>query len=260
MIDMHTHILPGIDDGAADVAESLAMARLMVSEGVHTALTTSHSAEWYQLGPLARMRTEVAALQGALDAAGISLTLRPGLEIFMTPETPADLATGRAWTLAGSRYILVEIPYQPWPAYAEQVLFELQVAGYTPILAHPERYVALHHDPNLMYTLAERGVLGQVTGEALVGGNGAAVRQCAITLLEHGLVQFIASDGHRAATRRPTVAAGLALASERIGAEAARAMLTTNPQHILDDQPLALNPRPVPQRRSFFSRLFNDPP
>jgi protein-tyrosine phosphatase len=206
------------------------------------------------------MRAEIATLQSALDAAGIPLKLLPGIEIFMTPETPADLAAGRAWTLAGSRYILVEIPYQPWPVYTEQVLFELQVAGYTPILAHPERYVALQHDPNRMYTLAERGVLGQVTGEALTGGNGAAVRECALTLLEHGLVQFIASDGHRAASRRPVVAAGLALARERIGAEAAQALLTTNPQHILDDQPLAIHPRPVAQRRSFFSRLFGDPP
>ena len=86
------------------------------------------------------------------------------------------------------------------------------------------------------------------------------MRQCALTLLEYGLVQFIASDGHRAATRRPVVAAGLAVAIERIGAEAAHAMLTTNPQHILDDQPLAIHPRPVPQRRSLFSRLFSDTP
>lgn len=259
MIDIHAHILPGVDDGAGSIEESLAMARLAVSEGVTTILTTSHSAEWFKLGPRTKMVAQIESLQHAFDSEGVPLQLRPGMEIYMTPETPADLVAGRAWGLASSRYLLVEVAFQSWPAYAEQVLFELQVAGYIPILAHPERYGAVQRDPNIMYTLAERGVLGQVTALSLTGGNGPEVQQCAYTLLDHGLVQFIASDGHGegAQKRKPVVAAGLAEASRRIGADAARAMLTTNPQAILDDTPLQPQPRPVEIRRSFFSRLFS---
>jgi protein-tyrosine phosphatase len=258
MIDIHTHILPGIDDGAADIAESLAMARIAVGEGVTTMLTTSHSAEWFRLGPLPRMLAAIEPVQQALDAARIPLTLAPGMEIFMTPDTPADLAAGRAWSLAHSRYLLVELPFQPWPAYTDQVLFELQVAGYIPILAHPERYIPLQQNPGLMYPLAERGILGQVTGEALTGRLGRRIQQGALSLVDQGMVKFIASDGHGASAqkRQPVVAAGLAVASERIGAAAAQAMLTSNPQHILDNKPLAPTPQPLQTRRSFFSRLF----
>lgn len=258
MIDIHTHILPGIDDGCSSVEESLAMARLAVAEGVHTMLTTSHSAEWLQIGPLPVMEARIALLQKAIDAAEIPLKLLPGIEVYMTPETPAHYAAGRVWTLAHSRYILVETDFGQWPAYLERVLFELQVAGTIPILAHPERYGAIQRDPGLMFTLAERGILGQVTGNALAGVLGPAVHQCALTLLDHGLVQFIASDGHGAfdGKRPPAVTAGLAAAAERIGEDAARAMLTTNPQRILDDVPLAPDPRPIPPRRSFFSRVF----
>lgn len=258
MIDIHTHILPGIDDGCSNLDESLAMARLAVAEGVHTMLATSHSAEWLQLGPLSLMETQVATLQAAITAAEIPLTVLPGLEVYMTPETPAHFAAGRVWTLAHSRYILVETDFGQWPPFLEQVMFELQVAGCIPILAHPERYSAIQRDPGLLYRLAERGVLAQVTGNALVGVLGTTIQQCALTLLEHGLVQIIASDGHGAAEgkRPPAVAAGLAVAAEHLGEDAARAMLTTVPQHILDNTPFAPDPRPIPPRRSFFSRLF----
>ena len=258
MIDTHAHILPGIDDGADNLDESLDMARLAVSEGVRTMLTTSHSAEWLRLGPLARMQAEIATVQTALDSAAIPLTLLPGLEIYMTPETPGDLAAGRVWPLAGSHYVLVELDFQPWPTFAEQVFFQLQVAGYWPILAHPERYTAVQHDPGLMAALAERGVLGQVTARSLAGGNGPAVQECAFALLDHGLVQFMASDGHGTleGKRPPTLTAGLAVATKRIGREAAEALLITNPQHILDDRPLHPTPQPLPPKRSFFTRLF----
>src|SRR5437588_1952126 len=159
MIDIHSHILPGVDDGARTVEDSLEMARVALAEGTSGMICTSHSAEWFELGPLAKMESQVADLQAALSAANLPLQLWPGMEIFLTPQTPHHLQEGRAWSLAGSRYVLVEIPYEPWPAYTEQTLFELQVGGWSPILAHPERYVAIQRDPNILFRLVERGVL-----------------------------------------------------------------------------------------------------
>ena len=104
MIDIHAHILPGVDDGAVDLAESLEMARQAVAGGTTELICTSHSAEWFEIGPLAVMQQQVATLQSAITAAGIPLKLWPGMEIFLTPHTPQHLAQGRAWTLAGSRY------------------------------------------------------------------------------------------------------------------------------------------------------------
>jgi protein-tyrosine phosphatase len=258
MIDIHAHILPGVDDGAADLAESLEMARQAVAGGTTEMICTSHSAEWFEIGPLAVMQQQVDALQAAITAAGIALKLRAGMEIFLNPYTPQHLAKGRAWTLAGSRYVLVEIPYDPWPAYTEQVLFELQVQGYLPILAHPERYVAIQHDPNVLYRLAERGILAQVTAGAFAGYFGEHTRRCAVTLTEHGLVQFLASDAHSSTdTRRlPALAQGYRDLVQMVGEATAKAMATTAPAQVLADAPVAIDARPVDAPRSFFSRMF----
>jgi len=259
MIDIHAHILPGVDDGAESLDESLAMARLAVDGGTTDMICTSHSAEWFEIGPLATMTAQIADLQAHLAAAHIPLTLWPGMEIFLTPHTPRHLQAGRAWTLAGSQYVLVEIPYEPWPAYTEQILFELQVLGYTPIFAHPERYVAIQRDPNVMYRLAERGILGQVTTGAFAGYFGEPTRRCAITLCEHGLVQILASDAHSATrTRRlPGMQEGYATLVALVGAEQATTMTTTTPQQILTHTPITPTPQPVDAPRSFFSRLFH---
>ena len=258
MIDIHSHILPAIDDGAETLEESLAMARLAVAGGVTDMICSSHSAELFELGPQAALQERVKILQAAVDAAAIPLRLWPGMEIFLTPETPRHLAAGRAWGLAGGRYVLVEVPYEPWPTYTEQTLFELQVAGYLPILAHPERDVAIQHDPNVLYRLVERGILAQVTTGAFDGHFGAATRRCAITLCEHGLVQILASDAHSAYDRRrlPGLSDGRRVLAGLVGEEQATAMTTTIPGDVLAGRPITSEPRATEVARPFLSRIF----
>jgi protein-tyrosine phosphatase len=258
MIDIHSHILPAIDDGAETLEESLAMARLAVAGGVTDMVCSSHSAELFEMGPQAALQARVDALQAAVDAAGIPLKLWPGMEIFLTPDTPRHLAEGRAWGLAGGRYVLVEIPYEPWPAHTEQTLFALQVAGYLPILAHPERYVAVQHDPNVLYRLVERGILAQVTTGAFDGHFGAATRRSAITLCEHGLVQILASDSHSAHDRRrlPGLREGRRVLEGLVGDARATAMTTTIPGDVLANQPVTPDRPPTEVARPFLSRLF----
>ncbi len=257
MIDIHSHILPDVDDGAETLAESLEMAHQAVAGDTTDLVCTSHSAEWFEIGPLPVMQAQVDTLQAALDAAAIPLKLWAGMEIFLTPDTPRHLAEGRAWTLAGSRYVLVEVPYTPWPIYAEQTLFDLQLAGYTPILAHPERYTAIQHDPNLLYRLAERGILAQVTTGAFFGHFGEPTRRCAITLCEHGLVQILASDAHSPtnARRLPGLREGYDVLAALVGAAQAEDMATTVPGLILANTPVTPVPTPVGPPRSFFGRL-----
>lgn len=258
MIDIHAHILPGVDDGAKTLEDSLAMARQAATDGTTDLICTSHSAEWFEIGRLSEMETHIRRVQDALDAAGVRLKLWPGMEIFLSPYTPRHLGEGRAWPLAGSHYVLVEVPYDPWPAYADQTLFQLQIDGYAPILAHPERYVAIQRDPNMMYRLAERGVLAQVTAGALAGHYGDPIRRCAVTLAEHGMVQFLASDAHTAATRHrsPILSEGYNVLAGLVGAEAAAAMATTLPGKVLAHEPISPDARPVEPPRSFFARLF----
>ena len=257
MIDIHIHIIPDLDDGPPDMQTSLGMGELAAEEGITAIIATSHSEESAAVG-FEGMRDRLDAVRTAWSTAGYDIRLELGVEIFLTPDTPADLKSGKLWTLAGSRYALVELPYQPWPVYTERVLFDLQLAGYVPILAHPERYTAIQADPNVMYALAERGVLGQVTAGALVGDHGSPIRRCAETLVRYGMVQFLSSDAHGLTVRKrmPHLKRALGVVEELVGPELAGAMVLDNPQRILDNKHVAAEPERVPTRRWPLGRLF----
>lgn len=257
MIDIHTHIIPDLDDGPPDIKTSVSMGRVAAEEGIEAIISTSHSDEAANAGYDA-MLARLEEVRRAWAEAGLSIRLELGVEIFLRPDTVAALRSGALWTLAGSRYVLVEVVYQPWPTYADQALFDLQLAGYTPILAHPERYVPIQNDPNRMYALAERGVLSQVTSAALLGDQGPRARKCAEVLVKHGLTQFLSSDAHGLTTRMrlPRLREALQVAEELVGKEAAQALVDENPAHILSKMPLTPNPEKVSGRKWSLGGLF----
>jgi protein-tyrosine phosphatase len=257
MIDIHTHIIPSLDDGPPDMDTSVAMGRMAAQEGITAMISTSHSEESSAVG-YQGMQQRLEEVRAAWAGEGLNIRLELGVEIFLTPDTLADLKSGRLWTLAGSRYVLVEVPYQPWPAYTERALFELQLAGYLPILAHPERYTAIQADPNLMYSLAERGVLSQVTAGALLGDHGSPARRCAETLILHGLAQILSSDTHGLTQRKrtPQLLHALEVAEGLVGAEAAQAMVNDNPACILSHRHLTPEPERVNPQKWSLGRLF----
>ncbi|HEX9988925.1 MAG TPA: CpsB/CapC family capsule biosynthesis tyrosine phosphatase [Chloroflexia bacterium] len=257
MIDIHTHIIPDLDDGPPDIETSVGMGLVAAREGITAIISTSHNEEASAVG-YEGMQARLEAVREAWVGAGLDIRLELGLEIYLRPDTVAELKAGRVWPLAGSQYVLVELPYQPWPAYAESALFGLQVAGYVPILAHPERYTALQTDPNRMYALAERGVLAQVTAQALIGSHGNAARRCAETLVRHKLAQFLSSDAHGLSERKraPVLRQGLRVAEGLIGAEAANTMVEENPRYILERKLLTPEPERVSAPRWSFGKLL----
>jgi protein-tyrosine phosphatase len=257
MIDIHCHILPNFDDGPADMETSIGMGQIAAAEGFKGIISTSHGDE-AALEGREMMKARLETVREAWAKAGLDIRLELGMEIYLRPGTLDQLKFGHLWPLAGSRYVLVEVPYQPWPPYADETLFSLQVAGYVPILAHPERYTAIQSDPNKMYTLAERGILGQVTAAALTGDHGSTIKKCADTLLRHGLVQFIATDAHGTGRRSPRMKDALAYAEAAIGSDQARRLVRKNPAYILYNREIPVNPTPVDsQRKNFFGGLFN---
>jgi protein-tyrosine phosphatase len=255
MIDIHIHILPNFDDGPADMETSIGMGRIAASEGFTGIISTSHgdeaSLEGYEM-----MQSRLDEVRRAWANAGLSIRLGLGVEIYLRPGTLDQLKFGHLWPLAGSRYVLVELPYQLWPLYADDTLFALQIAGYTPILAHPERYTAIQSDPNKMFALAERGILAQVTAGALLGDQGSSVKKCADTLLRHNLVQFMATDAHSTGRRSPHIVEALKYAISVLGPDLARPLVEDNPARILSHEEIPLDPQPVAQRKSFFGNLF----
>lgn len=248
MIDFHSHILPAIDDGAATLAEALAMAQVAWDDDVRGIVATPHSVDLGADG-LEQLPHLLGQLAAAIKAHQPALELYAGLENYLTPDLAEHAAeTGRS--INGSRYFLVELPMQSYPMYTEQVLFQLQVRGYTPILAHPERNSAIQQDPNLLLRLVERGVLGQVTGGSLLGVFGSKTRHVAETLVQRNLVHLLGSDAHAAQGHRsPRLSQARDRVARLIGKERAQAMVDTVPRAILTDQavrvdsPLETTPR-----------------
>ncbi len=254
LTDLHTHILPGVDDGAADNAAALAMARAAVEDGIERVAATPHNLRLPHATNRAALDARVAALQRELDAAGLPLAVVAGAEIALIASLPQMLDAGEYVTLNRSRYLLLEPAHTGLPPRMEDLVFQVQVRGLAPILAHPERCAGLERALPLLRRLVERGLLVQITAGSLEGRFGPRPRRLARALLAKGLVHVIASDAHAPADRAPRLRGAEALAARLVGPERAHALVAANPAAILDDLPLEVEPPAPPPRRWFWQR------
>ena len=236
MIDLHCHILPGIDDGAADLSVSLAMARASVAQGVTVVACTPHILPglYHNSGP--GIREAVKQLQEVLNQEGIPLQLATGADVHMAPDFVAGLRAGRLLSIADTRYVLVEPPHHTAPPQMEDFFFNLIVAGYVPILTHPERLSWVPSRYETIKRLVGAGVWMQITAGSFAGAFGRNALYWAERMLDEGYVHLIASDAHDAERRPPNLAAGRELVAKRVGAEEAQCMVLTRPAGILKDQ------------------------
>jgi protein-tyrosine phosphatase len=245
LIDLHSHILFGLDDGAQSLEESLEIARQAAADGIEVLAATPHSPEStasVAYSP-ALVRERLRVVREALRAEGIALELVLGTEIAYVADLVAQLKRGALLPFEGTRAILLEPPFTGLPHGFEAVLFELQLAGYRVVLAHPERLPDVQEDPNRLIPLIERGVLMQLTAQALSGGQGEYMQQVAETLLQYGMIHILASDAHGAAPRRPPkLAHALGRAAGLLGAETADALVRANPRALLDGRAISVAP------------------
>jgi protein-tyrosine phosphatase len=236
VIDLHCHILPGIDDGATDVAVSLAMARASVAQGVTVVACTPHILPglYHNSGPAIRQATH--DLQGIFEQEGIPLQLVTGADVHMTPDFVAGIRSGRLLSIADSRYVLVEPPHHTAPPQLEEFFFNLVVAGYVPILTHPERLSWVPSRYEMIKRLVRGGVWMQVTAGSFAGAFGRNALYWAERMLDDGCVHLLASDAHDAERRPPNLAAGREIVAKRVGAAEAQCLVLTRPMGILKDQ------------------------
>ncbi|MGQ9675590.1 MAG: tyrosine-protein phosphatase [Chloroflexota bacterium] len=252
MIDIHSHILPGLDDGARTIGEALQMAKAALDEGIKAIVATPHIVCTGSNGReriLARLRE----VQEAVAEQGWAISVLPGAELYVEPNLVKEVRAGRAPTINDGPYALVELPIRDYPLYTEQVLFELQVAGIVPILAHPERLVSLMRDISLLFRLVQRGVLAQITAESLIGGQGPAIKGLTEIMLRHNLVHVIASDAHSVDFRPPVLKAAAERAAELIEPAKAWAMVTSVPQAIVEGRPIEVEEPMQPPTRKFWN-------
>lgn len=255
MIDLHCHILPGIDDGADDIPTALAMARMAVADGVHTIAATPHVSPRYPLDPGA-VEEGVERLNAVFAREDVPLLVERGAELAATSLTEIDDEDLRPLALGGGDCVLVESPYVSEVAFFEQLVFDLQLRGFRPVLAHPERSPMFHRGPDRLSGLVARGALCSITAGSMAGTFGATVRKFTLALLREGLVHDVASDAHDPSRRPPGLRAGFStLEAELPGIwrqmpwfteECPAAILAGRP---LPPRPPALTPRPTGWRR-----------
>jgi protein-tyrosine phosphatase len=233
MFDLHSHLLPGIDDGATSADVALEMARAYVDQGVECVVCTPHILPglYHNTGP--QIREAVSAMQARLDDAGIPLKLAAGADNHMVSDFAAGLKRGHLLTLAESVYVLAEPPHHVAPARLEDFFFGLLLAGYVPVLTHPERLSWIESKYDVIERLAERGVWMQITAGSLRGAFGSRARYWAERMLAEGLVHVIATDAHDAQIRRPDLLEGRQAAERFVGTEEAGHMTVTRPSCVL---------------------------
>lgn len=241
MIDIHSHILPNVDDGARDLAESLAMAHLAVADGLTHLFATPHHRDYTSLSRLEVVQ-RVVQLQGELDKAGVALTLLPGHEVRLYDDMFADWDNNLAGPLGHSMYVLAEPLFTHYDKHTDAMLFELFDRGYIPIMAHPERIRPIQENLALIEPFLARGGLTQITATSLTGTGDWRGKQTAETMLRNGMVHIIASDAHHSYHRTPVLAAARDLAAVIVGLEEATAMVSSRPMAVVNNELMAIAP------------------
>lgn len=242
MIDIHSHILPEVDDGSKSWEVSVAMCRMAAADGITHQVATPHANDRY---PYDReyLQGLVAHLQ---ELIGDGLTLSLGCDFHLSYENLQDvLLNPSRYTIAGTQYMLVELSNYSIPVQITDCFMKLGDCGVTAVITHPERNPILRESPQRVVEWAEQGCVIQLTGSALTGFWGERVRRAAQWLLERDAVHVLATDAHDTEKRVPILSAAREAAAELCGQEIADALVEANPRAILQSQPLPYFPRPV---------------
>jgi protein-tyrosine phosphatase len=246
VIDLHCHLLPGIDDGAGDLRTALEMARLAVADGITVTACTPHIYPGLYENDAPGIRAAVTALRQRLLEAAIPLEITDGADIQWVPELVGRLKSGAYPTLHGSRYFLFEPPHHVAPARFLDSIFDAVAGGYVPIVTHPERLTWLDEDHyDWFVTAARQGAWLQVTAGALTGRFGKGALYWGDRMLDDGIVHILATDAHATHRRPPLLAEGREAAAKWVGQEEADRLVTHRPRAVIDDLEPAQLPPPA---------------
>lgn len=238
-IDIHCHVLPGIDDGPADIGEALAMAEMAVRGGITTIVATPHQLGSHPQNTAQRVRDAVAAFQHRLDMEGLPLRVLPGGDVRIDAELVEKIDAGSVLTLADrGHHVLLELPHDVYLPL-DRLLADLAASGLVGILSHPERNRGLLAEPRLAVPLVQRGCLMQITAGSLTGSFGPNVQRFAESLLRQGLVHFVSTDAHGTKARRPILAAAFDRVVKLAGTATATDLFCRHPALVVAGRDIA---------------------
>jgi protein-tyrosine phosphatase len=259
MIDIHNHVLPGIDDGAADMAESIEMCRIASQDGIKVIVATPHSFDGNRVTDPGLIRRMVKDLNQALQAKGVDVKVLPGMETRVGPDLPELLSADRVVPLNQGGYVLLEFDRAHVPAGFDRLVSRLRELGYGIVLGHPEKNLRLQSDqeylPKLMDTLGAWDLIIQISADSLTGAAGRQAYKAARFLLKRGLVHVIATDAYSVAVRPPLLSPALVEAGKIVGEARARQMVHDIPLAVLKGIGFPKLEEPRPSKRWW--RIFS---
>ena len=262
MIDIHSHIIPGVDDGAKDWQIALKLLEMADANGISDIIATPHVLSESERPSWPQILSAVEVLRDMAVAANLKINIHPGAELELNWDMLTILSEQHGeYCLAHSRYVLLELPAQSIPAYAEDFFYQLQLMGKIPVLAHPERHSSLRERPEILFKWLDKGVLTQTNIGSLNGLFGSQVQSFAQELLTSGAIHFLASDAHNTGGRNTDMARALAKIEPKLATAQCQAFLVQNPENILNNKffvpPKAIIPKKKMEKKpGFWSRLL----
>lgn len=241
MIDFHTHILPNVDDGSKSVEETFELLKEAKKAGFDSVISTSHYMEGYYEVNVAEREVWINAISENLDKKGIDLKLYMGNEIYITDKIISLLEKGKATSINNSNYILFEFPLNSKPMNMYETIYEMLEYKLIPILAHPERYIFIQKEPEIVYDLIQKGVLMQSNFGSILGRYGEKAALIVKKLLENNMVHFLGTDVHKKNTIYPQVREALRVLKIIVGEEKLEELTNTNPRLVLENKRIEID-------------------
>jgi protein-tyrosine phosphatase len=262
MIDMHSHILPGLDDGASDWDQAIAMARVASSDGILDMVCTPHWIPGKFENTKIKILSRAAEFEARLTTENIPLKIHCGAELRIDPTLLQRLKAGELPTLNnGSGYVLLELPDNNIPTDMNRFFWELQINGFRPILSHVERNPILRENTSRLFDWVGMGILTQITAVSLLSNSAKVIREFAFFLVEHRLAHMLVTDTHSLRMRRPELSGARNVVENIMGAESAERMVCETPGHVLRGEQVDIDdPIPIhrPKKNGVFWFLFAD--
>lgn len=257
MIDIHCHILPNVDDGSESLEESIEMAKIAESEGITKIVNTSHCHFDFKYKKGNELKLELEKFNQVLKEENINIEVLLGNELYYTSDLIERFDELDFFSMNNSKYILMEFSPINFPKNIEDVIYEIKIRGYIPIIAHAERYKQVQEDVNIVLDCIKEGALIQVNASSILGKNGEKAEDTSKKLLDNNMVHFVATDAHSSNRRRPLIKDSYNYILKNYGKEVAEKLFIENPTAVIENRDISiLNPTKYEEKRSFLKRLF----
>lgn len=257
MIDIHCHIVPNIDDGAKNLDDALEMAKIAYNEGIRQIINTSHYHPSFNYIKGEELLNRVKEFNNILKLNNIDIEIFIGNELYYSEDIIEIIEQKEFYSLNNSRYLLIEFSPLNFPKNILDIIYEIKIRGYIPVLAHVERYKAIHENINLIYECINEGALIQVNSSSIIGKNGNEIKKVSNILLDNNMIHFVATDAHSSIRRRPIVKETYNYIVKKYGEKRAQTLFIQNPSKVINNEELYIeSPIRYEKSKGFFKKIF----